>query len=87
MKRVCWLLHSAPLRPLQILARNGVDPNATPFVLTAKGLDPKVLPALRIQRATESELKRAAEAAWGEIISQRVRRLMSLEKCWNTRRR
>lgn len=57
----------------QILKDNGVDSSTRPFVLTAKGLDPSLLPALRIQRATESELKTATDGLWGESLGARVR--------------
>eukprot|EP00752_Nemacystus_decipiens_P012039 g10674.t1 len=55
----------------KILKKNGVDSSTRPFVLTAKGLDPSLLPALRIQRATESELKTAADGPWGESLGAR----------------
>lgn len=50
-----------------------MEPSKRPFMLTDKGLDPLLLPALRVQRATESELKMAADAPWGESLGARVR--------------
>lgn len=50
-----------------------MDSSTRPFVLTAKGTDPSLMPALRIQRATESELKIAAGGPWGESLGARVR--------------
>lgn len=50
-----------------------MDSSKRAFVLTGKGLDPLLLPALRIQRATESELKISVDNSWGEILGARVR--------------
>lgn len=50
-----------------------MDSSTRPFVLTAKGLDPRLMPALRVQRATESELKTAAGGPWEESLGARVR--------------
>ncbi|CAM9227113.1 unnamed protein product [Ectocarpus sp. 13 AM-2016] len=55
----------------KIMLDNGVDPSKRPFFLTSKGLDPLLLPALRVQRATETELKVAAESPWGESLGAR----------------
>ncbi|CAM9615510.1 unnamed protein product [Pylaiella littoralis] len=55
----------------KILEDNGVDLSKRPFILTDKGLDPRLLPALRVQRATESELKVVADTPWGESLSAR----------------
>lgn len=43
-------------------------------MLTAQGLDPLVLPALRVQRATDSELRLSAGIPWGESLGARVRK-------------
>lgn len=58
--------------PCQILALNGVDPSSMPFRLSDQGLDPRLLPALRVQRATDTELEIAKDTKWGDSLSQRV---------------
>ncbi|CAM9509992.1 unnamed protein product [Laminaria digitata] len=55
----------------QILEENGVDPSKRPFNLTRNGFDAVLLAVLRVQRATESELKIAADSPWGEPLSAR----------------
>ena len=61
----------------QILEENGVDPSKRPFSLTRNGFDSVLLAVLRVQRATESELKIAAESPWGEPLSARVSHALS----------
>lgn len=53
-----------------------MDSSKRPFVLTDKGLDPLLLPALRVQRATESELRIAGDSPWGESLGKRVSRTL-----------
>lgn len=55
----------------KIIEENGVDPSKRPFNLTRSGFDAALLAVLRVQRATESELKIAAESPWGEPLSAR----------------
>lgn len=61
-----------PSQPTQMLEGNGVNPSKRPFLLTEKGLDPLLIPALRVQRATDSELELAATTPWGESLGARV---------------
>ncbi|CAM9302151.1 unnamed protein product [Ascophyllum nodosum] len=55
----------------KILVENGVDCTKRPFILSDRGLDPLLLPALRVQRATERELKTAADGPWGSSLGRR----------------
>lgn len=57
-----------------------MDTSKRPFTLTRNGFDAALLAVLRVQRATESELKIAAESPWGEPLGARVRQTLTLSK-------